>query len=587
MRGRANLGGDLNARGGKINVFLGGFYSDRKSIGSGETDRNNLTGNPLTNIYQTSNTKNIRYFASGRGGVDWFMNNRNTITLTGNYHGGRFRSFDELNIQTDTLNGAEITFSEALRHSDNTRFWRNLGSQLLYKHLFPKGGKEWTADVNYNRSKWDNDGTFITEYLTSPLETRQRQTGIGENEFVTFQTDYVNPLTAKTKLEAGARVAIRNFNSENGNYQYDAITDTYQAVTGFADKYEFNDQVYAAYTTFSNSFRNWGYQLGLRAESSRYTGTLPDIDSTFRNEYPLSLFPSVFVTYKLNEEDNLQVSYSRRINRPNFFQLIPYPDFSDSLLLSRGNPGLVPEFTNSFEASYQNIVNKNHNYLATIYLKQATDLIASYQFSEYNADLMRDVIVSTFANANSSMAYGLELTVKNTVWKQIELTSNLNLYNSKVNAKNVESNLSNQQFTWFIKENLNIKLPAQFTFQASGEYQSRTAVALNNSSRHGGWHGGPSSSAQGYTIPAWYVDLSVRKDLWKRSASITLSVQDIFRSRKSGSHSESPFFIQDSWRRRDPQFVRLNFSWRFGKFDASLFKRKNTKFNSEGMDSGF
>ena len=101
--------------------------------------------------------------------------------------------------------------------------------------------------------------------------------------------------------------------------------------------------------------------------------------------------------------------------------------------------------------------------------------------------------------------------------------------------------------------------------------------------------GGPASSAQGYTIPAWFVDLSVRKDLWDRTASITLSMQDVFRSRRSGSFSESEFFVQDSWRRRDAQFARLNFSWRFGKFDVSLFKRKNSKFDAggEGMDGGF
>jgi hypothetical protein len=148
--------------------------------------------------------------------------------------------------------------------------------------------------------------------------------------------------------------------------------------------------------------------------------------------------------------------------------------------------------------------------------------------------------------------------------------------------------LSNEQFTWLVKENMTLKLPANFTFQASGEYQSRTAFALNSGAqRHGGWGGGANSTAQGYTIPNWFVDLSIRKDLWKRTASITLSFQDIFRSRRSGTHSESVFFIQDSWRRRDPQFVRLNFSWRFGKFDVSLFKRKNTKFSTEGMEGGF
>jgi outer membrane receptor for ferrienterochelin and colicin len=223
-----------------------------------------------------------------------------------------------------------------------------------------------------------------------------------------------------------------------------------------------------------------------------------------------------------------------------------------------------------------------------VYYKNATDLITGYQFAEYNEALDRDVIVSTYANSNSSTAYGVELIFKDKFWDKLELTTNFNFYNSQVNAKNIESDLSNEQFTWLFKENVNLKLPADFMLQLSGQYQSRTAFALNSGGqRHGGWGGGANSTAQGYAIPNWFVDVSVRKDLWKRTASITLSVQDIFRSRLSGSHSESDFFIQDSWRRRDPQFVRLNFSWRFGKFDVSLFKRKNTKFSTEGMEGGF
>ncbi|MEQ1747125.1 MAG: outer membrane beta-barrel protein, partial [Saprospiraceae bacterium] len=119
-------------------------------------------------------------------------------------------------------------------------------------------------------------------------------------------------------------------------------------------------------------------------------------------------------------------------------------------------------------------------------------------------------------------------------------------------------------------------------------YQSRTAFAIGGGgNRRRGRGGGPSSTAQGYAIPVWFVDVSLRKDLWDRKATITLNVQDIFASRKTGSFSESDFFIQESWRIRDQQLVRLNFSWRFGKFDLSLFKRKNLKMGEEGgMEGG-
>lgn len=599
MRGRANLGGDLNAREGKINVFVGGNLNQRRSLSSGGTDRFNFPFEgqeyrPVTNIFQTNDAEFKGLFFTGRGGFDWFLNNRNTLSMSGNMHGGEMNSSDIIDIHTDSLTFGNIFASrDAIRTSDSKRQFRNFGSQISYKHLFPKEGKEWTADANLNGSRSKNEGFFATQILDAVTgSTQQKQTGKGSNEFFTFQTDFVNPLGNGLKMELGARAAIRNFRSENATFQDSLADGAFFRVPGFADRYKFNDQVFAGYGTFSQSFKKWGYQIGLRAESSQYTGTLLDTDSTFNVNFPLQLFPSVFLTYKLNEEDQIQLSYTRRINRPSFFQLIPFPDFSDSLNLSRGNPNLVPEFNNSLELNYQKIFSKGHNLLVSAYYKRSTNLLTRYLFQEYDPELYQDtVIISTYQNANYSQAYGMEFTAKNTFWKILEFTTNINLYNSLVNATNVQEGLENQQFTYFFKENISLKLPKNYTIQLNGSYQSRTAFDTGGASRGGhggggGW-GGPTSTAQGYTIPVWYTDISIRKDLWKRTGSITLSMQDIFRSRRTGSFTESDYFSQDTWRRRDPQLVRVNFSYRFGKFDVSLFRRKNTRMETEGMEGGF
>ncbi|MEM6805382.1 MAG: outer membrane beta-barrel protein, partial [Bacteroidota bacterium] len=140
-----------------------------------------------------------------------------------------------------------------------------------------------------------------------------------------------------------------------------------------------------------------------------------------------------------------------------------------------------------------------------------------------------------------------------------------------------------EQFTWFIKENLVIKLPGQFRLQITGEYQSPAAFIPSEGGRRFGWRG-VNNTAQGFRKEFWFVDAAVRKDLFKRKASLTVSIRDIFRSRRTGSYTESEFFIQDSWRIRNPQVVRVNFSYRFGKPDMSLFKRKNNNFNMNGSD---
>ncbi len=589
-RGGFQGGADINAREGKFNAFLNANLNSRKGISEGETDRSNLFGQVPTDIFQRTDSDNSRLFANLRGGLDWFIDNRNTLTASGSFTKGRFNNDDILGIRTDSLYSSGTTFSESVRNSSNERGFNNTGAALLYKHNFPKNGKELTADVNFNRSSSKSTGDFNTQFITSGFESLERQENSGASNFLTIQTDYVDPISDRIKLELGARAAIRRNTNNSDNFVFDPDINQWVLIPNFADRYKFDDQVYAAYGSFSHQFPKWGYMLGLRAESSQYTGNLETVDSTFTNDYPLSLFPSVFVTRKLNEEDNIQLSYTRRINRPNFFQLMPFTDFSDSLNLQRGNPDLLPEFTNSLELSYQNFFSKSHNILISAYYKQSTDLITRYQFTEFDPGINQEIVVNTYANSNKSEAYGVEFTLRNNFKDKIELTTNVNVYNSLVDASNVEAGLINEQFSWFIKENVSIKLPAAFTFQISGEYQSRTALSVGGGGGRfgggggGGHWGGPTNTAQGYTIPVWHVDVAIRKDLFKRKATLTLNVSDVFRSRRTGSYAESQYFIQDSWRIRDPQTVRLNFSYRFGKMDTSLFKRKNTNMNSEGMD---
>jgi hypothetical protein len=127
--------------------------------------------------------------------------------------------------------------------------------------------------------------------------------------------------------------------------------------------------------------------------------------------------------------------------------------------------------------------------------------------------------------------------------------------------------------------------------QLSGEYQSKIISSPGGSGggRMGMFGGGGNSAAQGYIRPNFGVDAAIRFEFLKeKKASLSLNINDVFRTRKYDSHSESAYFVQDSWRRRDPQVFRLNFNYRFGKFDPNLFKRKSTKaegnINMEGAN---
>lgn len=603
-RGKVNFGGDLNLRQNKINFFASGVYNQRKSVSTATTDRINFDkGVPNSRVYQESNPINNGYFAFIRGGFDYLIDNRNTVTLAANYNRGNFNSLDQQRVDSSLI--SVPTFNTVAQNSE--RNFKNLGSQFSYKHNFAKTGHELTADVNYNSSNNDNIGFINTQtYLSSNqvkgLPVMQQSLGGGKQTNWTMQSDYENPFSENQKIELGARASIRDFENSNDQYFYNHSINQYQVAKNISSTYKYTDKVYAAYATYSLKANKWNYQFGLRAESSTYNGSTVGKDvrgvdslSSFNVNFPLSLFPSTFITYKLTEKEDLQLNYSRRINRPNFWQLIPFIDYSDPYNLSVGNARLKPEFTNSFEVAYNNNYKKGANFLVNGFFKYNTNLITRYQYQDVNPDTAHhysssdSVLYNTFLNANNSITFGIEVTNRIPIFKWWDMTVNFNLFNSRINVDDPkQANISNQRTSWFVKWNNSIKFLKTFSLQFSGDYYAKTVLPQGGGGgmRGGGFGGGPVATAQGYINPRYGFDAAVRKDwTWKggNSASLSVSINDIFRTQLYSTYSESPFLIQTADRRRDPQIVRLNFGYRFGKFDVNLFKRKT---NTQGDNGG-
>jgi outer membrane receptor protein involved in Fe transport len=297
----------------------------------------------------------------------------------------------------------------------------------------------------------------------------------------------------------------------------------------------------------------------------------------------------VFLSQKLGEGEDLQLNYTRKVNRPNFFQLFPFTDYSDSLNLNRGNPNLKPEFTNSIELGYSKTYHGNDMFLATVYYKYTTDLITRSQEKDYNPVTGKAVLINTYINANSSYVTGLELTGKNAITKWWDVNSNINFYTSKINTSDTTIKPQDNIISYFAKLSNTFKLPKNFTIQLSGDYTSKTVLPPGGSYSSGGGRGpwsGPTTTANGYLRPTGGVDIAVKYEFLKnKAASISVNMNDIFKTRRVDMYSSSDFFVQNSYRTRDAQVVRINFNYRFGKFDASLFKRKNMKGGQEGMEN--
>ncbi|MFV0604252.1 MAG: outer membrane beta-barrel protein [Niabella sp.] len=599
QRGKWNVGGNFNVRQGKFNFFGNGMYNQRKSIGSGETIRTSSNMDSLFTMNQNDKTINEGSFRFLRAGFDYFLDNRNTITISGLLMGGNFSNLANSTIATDTSATGFMAGSTILRETVRDFEMRNKGLTFAYMHNFPNNGHQLTADVNYFKNK-NNNLSNITNDKGSQSVFQQLQSGNGNSERITAQVDYANPITKNGKFESGIRLNQMQMSNQNDLF-FVLSSSNIDQQWPLSTRFNYTDRVLAGYVNFSDKIgENFGYQIGVRAENSSYNGVVTSFDANatptlnnFNIQYPISLFPSIFLSQQLKNDQSLQLNYSRRINRPGFFELFPFVmDYSDSLNISRGNATLRPEFTNSFELSYSKNFDKQNSLIISTYYKYTNNLITRYQTRETDPISGREVYVNTYLNANSGTVGGFEAIAKNSIRPWWSLTSNLNIYTSNINTKDLPVTTVGQIWSWFAKVNNDFKLPKNFTAQITGEYTSKRVLSpggsgSNSSGRRGFMGGSASGNAQGYSMPNFDVDASLKYDFLKnKAASVTLSVRDIFRSDVNDVYTFTPYYDQRTTRRRDQQFFRLTFTYRFGKFDASLFKRKNTRADQEGMSSG-
>jgi outer membrane receptor protein involved in Fe transport len=578
-RGGTNVMGNFSFQQNKWNLTGTLLNNMERNESNGYSDRQSTIGGIASSIYQESDNKTKGFMLFPRFSADYALSNRSTLTLGAFFGGGgQFKPKENLQIAS-TVNGLK-SFSN--RYTESLREFKPQGFQLGFKHTFPKAGEELTMDMNFFGGTNKNESLITTNYLNNNAITGtqiQKNAGEGKNKFITMQTDYVKPIKNEGTIEMGLRAQINELANKNDNTLKAVGSDVYKTIPSASINYSSLNNVYAAYVSVSGKTTAFSYKVGLRGESSNYTGELLTTNQKFSNNYPLSLFPSIFLKKDLSKTDQLQLSVTRRVNRPNFFQLIPFVDYSDSLNITRGNADLVPEFTTSGELSYSK-TKGSATFLFSGYYKYTDNLITRYYSQEINPISGRLDLINTFINANSSINYGAELTYTNKFQNWWDFTANVNVYNSKINVSNIESSgaVADGMWTAFGKVNNNFMLPKKWVIQLSADYQGKTNMPVSQGQGQMGPPGMQAqSSSQGYVQPYYGIDIAIKKTFLKNDmASLTLAFNDIGKTRGNTRVSFGEGFTQTSYRISNPQQVRLTLSVRFGKFDMSQMKKNNS-----------
>ncbi len=575
---RYNGMASLNIKEKRLNFSAMYNYSTSANINKGYTNRENLTYFiPEKKFTQNSLTNAQNLYQFGKIGVDYSINNRNSISVSSNFMTGFHKNKEEQEYESFDVNDAEVLHGDRINESFS-KFY-NVGGQVIYKKTFPKAGKELTFDVNYNQGA--NNGEYLfSSYNYFPDGTNygntilQRNNANGSNNMTVFQSDFINPINDSTKFEMGVRAYYKTSKSGNFTDNYSYTSNAYVEDTLLTNDYLINDMINAAYVNYSGKTKWFGYQTGVRFEQSIYEGKLLNKpDQNFGYSYPNSvnsllnsLFPGIYFNKKIKTNQEIQLNFSRKINRPNFFQLMPFVMFADRYNYRIGNPALTPEFVNTSELNY-NYSTKKINYLVSAYGKLTENPITNIAYQTPNDP---NVLIATFKNGRNSFSYGIENTLKYTVTKALNITANVNAFYLNINyTDNNGTEFQNDGYSWTGKLMASYKLPMDFTFQVNGTYEA------------------PKIIPQGTMIPMYFVDLSLNKSI-KQRFFLNLTLSDMMNSKRMGGQIATDDYIQELSRRRESRFLRFSVTWMFGKQDASMFKKKPQRggMNQSGTSEG-
>lgn len=548
---------NLNVRKNRFNLFTSYGISYRENPGKGFTFQEFYL--PEGNYFTNSTNDRLRTGLSNnfRMGSDFYLNDHNTITVSGLY-----RVSDQENnaeIRYTDLNSDREVVQRTLRQDEEGEDESNMEYNLNYTRTFSKEGQKLTADIQY-REGGETERSQLVESIENSLEEyqpEQYQRSVNDeydNNFL-MQADYIHPFGKDGKIEAGYRGSIRKIETD---YVVDTLSENnvWQSLSEFTNNFNYDENIYAAYGILGNKINRFSYQLGLRAEFTDITTELETNNEKSDKDY-FNLFPSAHLTYSLKKDNSLQVSYSRRINRPGFWDLNPFTSFSDDRNIRSGNPDLDPELTSSYEMGYLKNWGKASLY-SGIYYRHTLDVVQ--RISTFLAE--DSITFSRPLNLGTMNAYGIETNLSKDISNWWQISGNANFYRAVTEGEAFGEDLSSDAYTMSGRFSSKITFWRALNYQLSAFYRA------------------PEETPQGRRKAMYAVDMALSKDVFKGKGTLTLSVSDLFNTRKyRGETFGSNFYSNSQFQRSRTQFL-LSFSYRLNQVNRSQGRNNNN--NEEG-----
>jgi len=548
---RTNNSVNLNYRTGKLNVFANGgvgYRTNRQQLDLTRKFKNSDTKNVTAIFEQTSfmNNKDDNY--NLKLGADYFLSKKTTVGVVTS----GFLNLQDFKSQNTSFFKSPVgTLDSINQTSTNTQnHWKNGAVNFNLRHQFDSTGREITTDVDYIKYAT----TSALQFNSTSFENNWSKTGTNRFrgdlpmaiDIYSAKVDYAQPLKGEAKLEAGLKTSYVKTSNNALYFKQPGSTETVDLKK--TNNFLYEESIHAAYLNYNKQGKKWGVQAGLRYEATSYKGNQygnTATDSTFKKGYG-NLFPTVFVSYKLDDQNNFGFSFGRRLDRPAYQDLNPFVFYIDEYTYETGNPYLKPQFTNNVEVAhtFKNKFTTTLNYsITTDYINETfTQGQAAKGESEF-ATILKD------GNIGEKKAAGVSVSAQLPIakWWNTNLYGNYNYSKYSGRIDGTEETMEEAASSVMFNMNNQFKIKNGWGAEISGFYRTK------------GLEG------QIMIQPMGQLSAGVSKQVLKDKGSLKLAVRDIFLTNYAKGDiyfgTTEAHFIN----KRDSRIANLSFTYRFGK----------------------
>jgi outer membrane receptor protein involved in Fe transport len=529
-----SLNANLSYKTEKVNLFSNIGYRYVNVFASNTQFQRNSNNGSITTLNQFDEISRNNSIYNIYIGGDYYINAKNT--LTGSYYHDKNNNNYTTDFRYNYADAAGVTDSIISRFENyrEPKFFNEL--ELNYVKTFDRKDKKWTTSLQYDF--WnDDENQYITQQKTHPIEpaiSNLYSRDIESSNDIFLRSDFVNPIHEHSKIEMGIRSDLRALRSD-----YHTLLDGVLQ-NQFTNKLKYDENLYSAYIQFGSKIKKFNYLIGLRSELSDIK--IADTKNTFsKSKNYINLFPTVHLVYNVTEKTDLQLSYSKRINRPRFWQLNPFSGLSDVRYITTGNPDLNPMFTNSFEFTVLAKPGK-FSINPSVYYQHTSNY-----FEYILKRTAENYFIRTPVNLDSENRYGAELsTTYNPIsWLRLSLDLNYYKFDQQGNYQNVSYNVTDK--TWFS----NFRSVVKFPKIISGEFSFR--------------YRGKNQGIQSLTKAQYNSNIGLSKDFLEDKMSVTLNVNNLFNSQITRQETTTESYHLESEFKGQGRYVNLTVVYRFNR----------------------